>query len=244
MSKLSTNTHSSRAVLELKGSLFALTIVQLYRTELTLIDEQLGAKINQAPGFFQNAPVVVDLAELKPDCKLDFAALIAVLRSRSMIPVGFRNGSEDLQEAAQLAGLPKMPNQRSTKTGGTAEVKQDSSASTDVVKSPSRFHHQPIRSGQQVYAPQGDLIIHGAVSNGAEVLADGHIHIYGTLRGRALAGVKGDETARIFCSSLEAQLISIAGIYRVFDEPDQTYKSKPVQIFLDDDKLVIELQGR
>ena len=249
---------NNNSAFELKGSLFTLTVLQLHRPELALIDQQLSAKINQAPGFFQNAPVVIDLAELPHECELDFSALSAMLRARGMVPVGTRNGAESLQHAARLAGLPTLPENRPIRRSGPADdtaisaaaaadddtAAEIASAPIGIVKTRSRLYTQPIRSGQQVYAPQGDLIILGAVSDGAEVLADGHIHVYGPLRGRALAGVKGDGTARIFCNSLEAQLISVAGNYRILDEPSEADKNKPVQIFLIDDKLMIESLGR
>ena len=99
----------------------------------------------------------------------------------------------------------------------------------------------PVRSGAQIYAPDGDLVIMSGVNAGAEVIADGHIHIYGPLRGRALAGAQGDETARIFCQSLEAELISVAGCYLVkdnFNVPD--HQGSMIQIFLEDQHINIE----
>ena len=104
----------------------------------------------------------------------------------------------------------------------------------------SRIFSHPIRSGQQVYAPDGDLIILGTVSAGAEVIADGNIHIYGALRGRALAGVKGDIEPRIFCQSLEAELVSIAGRYRISEQIDPADRGKAMQIHLVEDRLIIE----
>ncbi|MCB1816270.1 MAG: septum site-determining protein MinC [Candidatus Competibacteraceae bacterium] len=252
--------NQQRPAFELKGSLFTLTILQLKRTDLVLIDQQLLIKINQAPSFFQNAPVVIDLSELTDkDKPLDFAALSAILRSRGMVPVGIRNGTESLQTAARMAGLSILPDHRATATRRATpapaqmpsadQKKTDEQLAPDIIPgtdntSYSRLFTQPIRSGQQIYAPKGDLIVLGAVSNGAEVLADGNIHIYGPLRGRALAGVKGDNTARIFCHSLEAQLISIAGNYRILDEPDEAEKNKPKQIFLTNEKLMIEQLAR
>ena len=256
MTKSTSNNNLQPPAFELKGSLFTLTVLLLRRTELALLDQQLSAKINQAPGFFQNAPVVIDLAELSETSQLDFSALSALLQARGMVPVGIRNGPEQLQHAARLAGLPKLPENRPIRRSEPEEDSEKSSsaeksspaesvaAPSGIVKTRSRIVTQPIRSGQQVYAPQGDLIILGAVSNGAEVLADGHIHVYGPLRGRALAGVKGDDRARIFCNSLEAQLISVAGNYRILDEPNEADKNKAVQIFLVNDKLVIESLSR
>ncbi len=99
---------------------------------------------------------------------------------------------------------------------------------------------RPIRSGQQIYAKNGDLVILSQTSAGSEIMADGSIHVYGPLRGRVLAGVKGDKKARIFCRSLEAELIVIAGCYQLLDESDTELKGKPAMIHLEDDKLIIE----
>jgi len=99
---------------------------------------------------------------------------------------------------------------------------------------------QPVRSGQRIYAHGSDLVVVTSISPGAELLADGHIHVYGTLRGRALAGVSGNAEARIFCHSLEAELISIAGYWRVREDLPEALIGKPVQIALDGERLTIE----
>lgn len=106
--------------------------------------------------------------------------------------------------------------------------------------SPSRLISQPVRSGQQIYAQGGDLVVMASISPGAELLADGNIHVYGALRGRAIAGVSGDGNARIFCRSLEAEIVSIAGLWRVREDLPETLIGKPVQIFLDGERLAIE----
>ncbi|WP_207486017.1 septum site-determining protein MinC [Arenibaculum pallidiluteum] len=102
---------------------------------------------------------------------------------------------------------------------------------------------EPIRSGRQVYAARGDLVVLGPVSPGAELLADGNIHVYGPLRGRALAGLSGDRNARIFCQSLEAEMVSIAGLYRISEDMDPAVQRKPVQIWLDEGYLRIDPLG-
>jgi len=244
--KSATSTASaSNSAFELKGSMFTLTILQLQQADLAQIDRQLLAKINQAPGFFQNTPVIIDLSGLPANTPaLDFAKLVGLLRSRSLVPVGIRDGAEALQTAARTAGLPILPDTPVVRAKPSDSASPVETTSDEPNKPHSRLITQPIRSGQQVYAPQGDLIVLGAVSNGAEVLADGNIHIYGPLRGRALAGVKGDQTARIFCNSLEAQLISVAGNYRILDEPDKADKNKPKQVFLLNEKLMIEPLSR
>ena len=222
---------------ELKGSLFTLTVVHLYQTNQEAIDRYLSEKVKQAPSFFNNAPVVIDLEALaERETAIDFTGLHGLLRKHGMVPVGVRNGNPELQTAAVLAGLPVLPEGRSVAKKPDKTEKSEAPA----VKRQNKIHTQPVRSGQQVYAPEGDLILLGSISPGAEILADGNIHVYGPLRGRALAGVKGDTQARIFCQSLEAELISIAGQYRVIEQLDADLRHKYVQIYLSGNRLVIE----
>lgn len=221
---------------ELKGSLFTLTVLHLRHPDLEAIDRLLADKVRQAPGFFQNAPVVVDLDGMAATAIPDCAGLCRVLRERGLIPVGVRNGNAAQQQAALAAGLALLPEGRS--------VLNSRKPSEPTATQRNRLVTQPVRSGQQIYAAEGDLILLGAVSPGAEVLADGNIHVYGPLRGRALAGIKGDTRARIFCQSLEAELVSIAGHYRVIEELEAEVRGRSVQIFLADERLVIEPLSR
>jgi len=221
---------------ELKGSLFTLTVMHLHQAEKATIAYYLAEKVKQAPGFFNNAPVIIDLDTLADSTVVDFAGLYDLLREQGMIPVGVRHGSADLQAAAVLAGLPVLPEGRSA----AAVKKPDKPEPEFVPVVHNKMIVQPVRSGQQIYAPDGDLIVLGPISAGAEVLADGNIHIYGPLRGRALAGIKGDVEARIFCQSLEAELVSIAGHYRVIEELDAEERGKAVQIYLLEDRLIVK----
>lgn len=218
---------------ELKGSLFTLTVLHLFQLDRLAIERHLVEKVKQAPSFFNNTPVVIDLEGMadSPD-GLDFNGLYELLRAHGMVPVGIRNGTPIQQAAARLAGLPGLPESRVN--SGAKKPDRTGPASR------SRIINHPVRSGQQIYAPDGDLIVLGAVSAGAEVIADGNIHIYGALRGRALAGVKGDAETRIFCQSLEAELVSIAGRYRVSEQLDAADRSKAAQIYLIEDRLVTE----
>jgi len=217
---------------ELKGSLFTLTVLYLFQMDRAAIERHLAEKVKQAPSFFNNTPVVVDLEGVADSPEgLDFNGLYELLRAHGMVPVGMRNGTPIQQVAARLAGLPTLPESRAN-----GAKKPDK---TEPV-SRSRIVNHPVRSGQQIYAPDGDLIVLGAVSAGAEVIADGNIHIYGALRGRALAGVRGAVETRIFCQSLEAELVSIAGHYRISEQLDSADRGKAAQIHLMEDRLVIE----
>ncbi len=227
-------THEEPLPFELKGSLFTLTILHLFQLDRAAIERHLAEKVRQAPGFFNNTPVVIDLENVvESQDGWDFSGLSEALRGYGMVPVGVRNGSAELQAAARLAGFPVLPESRSA---GSAK-KPDRA---DPAPARSRIVNQPVRSGQQIYAPDGDLIVVGTISAGAEVIADGNIHVYGALRGRALAGVKGDLEARIFCQSLEAELISIAGRYRISEQIDTSDRCKAVQIHLAGDRLMID----
>lgn len=231
---------AAKAPFELKGSLFTLTVIQLWHSELDAIETHLRSKIEQAPGLFQNVPVVIDLVELRSGETPDFTALRGLLQRHGLIPVGVRNAAGNVQDSAVLAGLPVLRDGRDP----AAQRSAPAAPPPETRATQNRLHTQPIRSGQQIYVPDGDLIVIGTVSVGAEVLADGNIHVYGALRGRALAGVRGDHKARIFCQSLEAQLVSIAGNYRILDEPDESDKNQARQIHLDAERLIIEPLAR
>ncbi len=249
---------------ELKGSLFTLSVLQLFENNLSLLKKQLEERIQMAPGFFNHTPFVIDLHELTENKQdLDFTALKELLLSLSIIPVGVKGADKSLHaklEAADMAILAeaKSSPKKAPRTSAQAEEKKtavkpraaqedeqkNKPQETEVQQSPARrpakIVKQTVRSGQQVYAPHGDLIVIGSVSAGAEILADGNIHIYGTLRGRALAGVRGDQSAAIFCHCLQAELSSIAGIYLLSDDLPKDKIGASVQIYLDNEKIQIE----
>ncbi|MCR6629127.1 MAG: septum site-determining protein MinC [Magnetospirillum sp.] len=138
------------------------------------------------------------------------------------------------ERAAAAIGLPPFPAGRATEAAAVQAAAKAPAKATGG----TRILSEPVRSGRQVYAHKGDLIVLGPVSHGAELLADGHIHVYGPLRGRALAGMSGDKSARIFCRALEAELVSVAGIYMVSEQLEPALVKKPAQIHLDGDRLV------
>jgi septum site-determining protein MinC len=219
---------------ELKGSLFTLTVLRLFHLDRTAIERHLSEKIKQAPGFFSNTPVVIDLDGVVDSTDgMDLSGLHKLLLEYGMVPVGIRNGSPELRIIARQAGLPTLPESRATAAARRPEWAEPTPARNRILS-------HPVRSGQQIYAPDGDLIVLGTVSAGAEVIADGNIHIYGALRGRALSGVRGDIETRIFCQSLEAELVSIAGRYRISEQIDPADRGKAMQIHLLEDRLIIE----
>lgn len=217
-------------MLEIKGRVSTLTVLKPNGTGLEQAAQQLQDKLDQAPGFFSNTPAVIDLSS--SDNVEGLAGFIETARNGGFIPFAY-TGVDQQQDSMQgLAWLPdvKMGKGSKEKAASNAEVKETSAM---VVT-------QPVRGGQQIYAKGRDLVVLNAVSPGAEVFADGHIHIYGALRGRAMAGVQGDESARIFCKSLDAELISIAGTYTVNEDIEEQHRNQSVQIGLQDERLTIQ----
>lgn len=223
------NVTSNPAAFQLKGSLITLTVLHLQTHNPTEFAKQLKETVQQTPNFFKNLPIIIDLQALKQSEEMiDFPTITHHLREEGLIPVGIRNANKQQEETAVNAGLGLLSNKKQDKISKTDEPK--------MLR--PKIIHQPIRSGQQIYAQGSDLIILASVSAGAEVLADGHIHIYGALRGRALAGVTGDKTARIFCQQLDAQLVSIAGYYKLQDSL-QIPENQGAQIYLEEEHLHI-----
>lgn len=233
---------------QLRGNSFTMMVLKVIAPASPDFFPQLNVKVRQAPNFFRNAPVVLDFEELGEDTpRFDVAAFVTNLRSLYLLPVGFQGGPRAVQEAALAAGLTPMPAGRSAKLETVRPADRAASAAPapapapapppEPVFRPAMVVTEPVRSGQQIYAEKTDLILLAPVSPGAEVLADGNIHIYGALRGRALAGVSGDAGARIFCQSLEAEVVSVAGLYRVSEDIGDDLRKKPVQIFLRDGYL-------
>ena len=246
-------------VLEFKSSTFFAPILILFNNDIAAIEEALQEKIGLAPEFFKDSPLIIDLRELnKQNQDLDFVQIVQVLRRIGFFPVGIRGGNEQQNKQARALSIPidTVREQSSSISIGEAQkhetipqpspqpevpvVKESASpAAVPPVAVTSTLVTQPIRSGQRIYA-SGDLIIMSQVSAGAEIMAEGNIHVYNPLRGRALAGVHGNTAARIFCFDLQAELISIAGDYKTSEDLNkQTYKN-PVQIYLQNHALIIK----
>lgn len=234
------DTTQSAPCFQLKGGHFTLTAVQLLHLDWDLFAKQLAQKITQAPKFFNHAPVVIDCQKVNEEgLKIDFKTLAALLRDSRLIPVGVRNANQQQQTVAILAGLAVLSEGGSPDTPSQIQEKTPEFFKETATETPTRLITQPVRSGQQIYVPGGDLIVTAAVSHGAELLAEGHIHVYGPLRGRALAGVTGDINARIFCHSLEAELVSIAGRYIPCEHLREQYWKQAVSIALQGETLQI-----
>jgi septum site-determining protein MinC len=210
------------ATFEIKSANLPLVALRLKSTDLDALAAELSRQYGDIPDFFDNDPLVVDLSPLPADAPgPDFAALIALLRFHRLAPLAFKGGTAQQAAAALAAGLVGAPDAATVKTATTAQqaIGQSPPAAPAEpplagAQLPALVIDKPLRSGQQVYARGRDLVVMAMVNAGAEVIADGHIHVYAPLRGKAIAGARGNADARIFALSLEPELISIAGIYR------------------------------
>ena len=199
------------------------------------IQEELSRTVEKAPQFFKMAPLVLDISAITPS-HIDFTAIQEMLKKLNLFLVGVRGLCETLTSLAKEAGLHCFPNVQSPSPSTQApepKAEKNTPSTTMILD-------QPVRSGQQIYAKEGDLIIIGSVSPGAELLAAGSIHVYGALRGRALAGIHGNQNARIFCNLLEAELLSIAGIYQLSEDFLAFQNETCLQIYLKEERLFLE----
>ena len=195
----------------------------------------LDGKLEQAPRFFTHAPFVLDLERAGLARSGDFTGLLRELRARKLAVIGVQNGAIEQNAAAAAAGRMTLP-------GAREAPLTEPPAAEPAPASPaaSMLICEPVRSGQRILADRGDLIVVAPVGAGAELIAHGNIHVYGSMRGRALAGVNGDLSARIFCQSLEAELIAIAGLYKTSEDLGPSVWKGRVQAFLDQDSLCVE----
>ena len=242
---------------ELKSATLGLLALLLKSADLSMLAADLQTRVGDTPHLFNLDPLLIDLSQLKRDdaqTPVDLGALVALLRRHRMQPVAVLGANAAELAMAQSLGLADAPLDalavakhepvareavRDAVHDAVSEVVREVQVPGEAFK--TLIIDKPLRSGQQVYAKGGDLVVLALVSNGAEVIADGHIHVYAPLRGKAIAGAKGDTTARIFAASMEAELIAIAGIYRTTENPlPDSVLGKPAQIRLDGEKLVME----
>lgn len=245
------------ATFEIKSAQLPLVALLLKSADLAQLAAEFAQRFGDMPDFFDHDPLVIDLTPLQAggqaDSPVDFVALNSLLRQYRLQPLAVRGGNEAQTAAALLAGLIQA-NDATVQRGSAAPA--PAAAAAPVVEAPTAsvapapapgalVIDKPLRSGQQVYARGRDLVVMAMVNPGAEVIADGHIHVYAPLRGKAIAGARGNGDARIFAMGMDPELISIAGIYRTSDTPlPASVLGKAAQVRLvpgpDGDKLVIE----
>lgn len=219
---------------KLKGRLYTFTVLQVLNTDKDVFSQQFAETVVRAPKLFEKTPVVFDLSAVN-HLEFDLQGLCQIARDYGMIPVAIQGGNPMQDTLAHCHGLAVL-NASTAQDKPIIEPAATENTAIEPVK--ARLLTTPVRSGQQVVAKGSDLIVTSSVSHGAELLSDGNIHVYGALRGRALAGITGDVEARIFCQALEAELVSIAGYYRLSDAIEPV--NGPCQIYLIDQHIVIE----
>lgn len=244
---------------DLRFGQVGIACVRVRRVDAAALCDELERRVRAAPQMFSRAAVVLDLSHLlnlPDDGAVD--ALLEAVRSAGMLPVGLAYGTSETEALAKRMGLPLIAKFRAAYepvNGGQSQNATEPSPRAEpappvqrepILSAPAagsmqgaQHHAGSVRSGQQIYARDRDLIVTGTIANGAEVIADGNIHIYGGLRGRAMAGAQGDEKARIFVSDFRAELVAIAGHYRVFEQIPDDLEGQSVQCWLEGEKLLI-----
>ena len=243
------------ATFEIKSAHLSLVALLLKSPDLTLLAAELDQRYGDMPGFFEGENTLIDrqpLQAVAPEAALDFGTLLPLLERHQLRPLAVRGGSEAQMAQALAAGLVAAPDAvmaRSQPPAAASSTAQAPVAAPAVEPAPvppgALAIDRPPRSGPQAYARGRDLVVMAMVNPGAEVIADGHIHVYAPLRGKAIAGARGMGDARIFALAMAPELISIAGIYRTSEVPlPETIHNRPAQIRLDagpdGDRLVIE----
>lgn len=233
---------------EIRFGQVGLAQVRLRTIDAGAIHDEIAARLATAPQMFERTAVCLDLSALdkEPDAA-EVRAVLEAIRRAGMLPVGLAHGTSVVDTLARALELPVLtqfrPQVRSAPVAVAVEPKKPVAVEPAEFVNPTLMHHQPVRSGQRVYARHRDLVVTSVVGAGAEVMADGCVHIYGALRGRAAAGARGEMTARVFCQEFHAELISIAGVFRVFETIPPELAGKPVQAWLDGDDLKLARVG-
>jgi septum site-determining protein MinC len=235
---------------ELKFGQVGIANLRVREFDIPRLAQEMQERVQRAPNLFSRAAVILDFgALLQPPTPEQAQALIDQLRAVGVLPVALAYGTREIETLARALGLPLLAKFRAQYESSATPAPAPAPAIPEptppppppsrpvAVAQPGLLHHHPVRSGQQVYAEHRDLTILASVGAGAEVMADGSIHIYGALRGRALAGAQGNTEARIFCREFHAELVAVAGHYKVLEDIPPDLRGKPVQIWLDQGQL-------
>ena len=243
---------NASALFDFKSATLSLEAFLLRTANLTSLSQALTERFGSTPDLFNGEPVVIDLSHLASlELNVNFPELIALLARFKLKAIAVRGGTVAQTQSAQNAGLIEAPESHAHAARVETVVQE---VVREVIRevpvevpvhvpmaASTMFIDKPLRSGQQVYAKGGDQIVLAAVNHGAEVIADGSIHVYAPLRGKAIAGAKGNTEARIFSICMEPELLSIAGTYRTTDTPlPPDVTGKPAQIRLEGDRLVFD----
>ena len=224
----------------LKSSNFTLLVLNLESESMTTLAEELHKKSITAPDFFKNAPVVVNIENRA--LNIDYANMKQSINDQGFILVGISgdlSGEQKELISAQHIAILRSSLRQSNKLASAIPAAAEQFDLPVANEFKTKIHSGRVRSGQQIYAKETDLVIQGDVGAGAEVIADGNIHIYGRLSGKALAGARGDKSACIFCQALKPELLSIAGIYKLSDDLANDYVTKSCKVSLNNEQIVL-----
>ena len=246
---------------ELKIGQVGIANLRVRTLDIEKLIEEMRQRVRSAPKLFDRAAVILDFGGLAktPDAQ-SVTKLLTGLQQAGVLPVAIAYGTTEIEALSKQVGLPLLAKFRASYerveslvgagTTATAPAEASVAVMPAATKEPAKtvatptepglLQSLPVRSGQQVYAQNRDLTVCATVGAGAEVIADGSIHIYGALRGRALAGANGNANARIFCREFHAELVAVAGTYKVLDEIPKQLLGKAVQVWLDKEQLRIE----
>ncbi|RZZ86379.1 septum site-determining protein MinC [Pseudoxanthomonas winnipegensis] len=252
MSSPSPTTPNYEQAGELKIGQVGIANLRVRTLDVAALVREMRERVDRAPKLFGRAAVIVDFGGLIQAPDLTTArALVDGLTGAGVLPVALAYGTAEIEALAEQLGLPLLAKfraqyERSEPVQAAPPPPPPPPApeppKPKTVAQPGMVLKTAVRSGQQIYAEQRDLTVLTSVGAGAEVIADGSIHIYGPLRGRALAGAQGNEDARIFCSAFHAELVAVAGHYKVLDDVPRALHGKPVQVWLEDGQLNIAAQ--
>jgi septum site-determining protein MinC len=237
---------SRESACEIRFGQVGLAQVRLRTIDAAALHDELAARLAAAPQMFERTAVCLDLNALEAEPQAgEIRAVLDAIRRAGMLPVGLAHGTSAVDALARALDLPVLTQFRAQARSAPAAVEPKKPVVVEPAEfsNPTLMHHQPVRSGQRVYARHRDLVVTSVVGAGAEVMADGCVHIYGALRGRAAAGARGEVTARVFCQEFHAELISIAGVFRVFETIPPELAGQPVQAWLDGDDLKLARVG-
>jgi septum site-determining protein MinC len=241
MTSLAESAREGPAV-EVRFGQVALAQVRIRTTDASVIVEDLSKRVAAAPRLFDRTAVCLDLSALQTEPTAEQIRDVSdAIRRAGLFVVGLAHGTQAIDTLARELQTPVLTQFRPVQEKAAPAARQQRQPQPQpeqvIVHTPALMQYQPVRSGQVIYARHSDLVVTSNVGAGAEVIADGCVHVYGPMRGRAVAGAMGEVTARIFCQEFRAELVSIAGVFRVFETLPPELAGKPVQAWLDGDDL-------
>lgn len=228
------NQQSQLAAFQFKGGNLTVTTLEVLVSDCNFLEQELKLQIRKAPAFFQKTPVVLSFERLPEDESVALEMVVDLCKRNGLVPIAVRCSQDLIKQSAWALGLGWFPPQPDRRAKEVEEVQPC------LKRLPPKLVRGTVRSGQQVYASCSDLVIVGSVNEGAEVIADGSIQVWGALRGRAIAGAQGDESSWVLCHQMKAELVSIAGVFRTFEAsewPENTGAAQELR--LEDDSLIL-----